>query len=84
MREWSDVTGANDAVIDDHGVMHIVGHAGVELRSLDGTLLGRWGEKGEGGGHFTNSPHGVYIDSEESIYISEVGENNRLQKFFRV
>lgn len=84
LREWSDVTGANDAVIDDHGVMHIVGHAGVELRSLDGTLLGRWGEKGEGGGHFTNSPHGVYIDSEESIYISEVGENNRLQKFFRV
>jgi len=81
LREWSDVTGANDAVIDDHGVMHIVGHAGVELRSLDGTLLGRWGE---GSGHFTNSPDGVYIYIEESIYISEVGENNRLQKFIRV
>ncbi|MDE0591654.1 MAG: hypothetical protein OSB68_00205 [Dehalococcoidia bacterium] len=84
LREWSDVTGANDAVIDGHGVMHIVGHAGVELRSLDGTLLVRWGEKGEGAGHFTHSPHGVYIDSEESIYIAEVGGNNRLQKFARV
>jgi|TARA_B110000438_G_scaffold16175_1_gene15193 hypothetical protein len=49
---------------DGHGVMHIVGHAGVELRSLDGTLLGRWGENGDGAGHFTNSPHRVYIDSE--------------------
>ncbi len=84
LREWPEVLGPNDAVIDRHGVMHIVGHAGVELRTLDGTLIGRWGEKSEGAGHFTNSPHGVYIDSEESIYVAEVGGNNRLQKFARV
>ena len=83
-REWSDVAGPNDAVIDPHGVMHIVGGEGVELRTLDGDLIGRWGEKGEGPGHFTNGPHGVFIDSEESIYVAEVGGNNRLQKFARV
>jgi DNA-binding beta-propeller fold protein YncE len=83
LREWSDVRGANDAVIDRHGVMHIVGAAGVELRTLDGELLGRWGEKGEGPGHFTKSPHGVFIDDEESIYVAEVAGNNRLQKFAR-
>ncbi len=54
------------------------------MRALDGTLIGRWGENGEGAGHFTNSPHGVFIDDEESIYIAEVGENNRLKKFIGV
>ena len=52
--------------------------------TLDGELVGRWGEKGEGPGHFTNSPHGVFIDDEESLYVAEVGGNNRLQKFARV
>ncbi|NQW16941.1 MAG: hypothetical protein HQ478_05580 [Chloroflexi bacterium] len=51
---------------------------------LDGDLIGRCGEKGEGPIHFTNGPHRAYIDSEESIYVAEVGGNNRLQKFARV
>ena len=84
LREWSDVRGANDAVIDPSGVMHIVGAQGLELRALDGTLVGRWGEKGEGPGHFTKSPHGVFVDDEESLYVAEVGGNNRLQKFARI
>ena len=64
--------------------MYIVWAGGVGLRALDGTLIGRWGENGEGAGHFTNSPHGVFIDDEESVYIAEVGENNRLKKFIGV
>lgn len=84
LREWSDVRGPNDAVIDGAGVMHIVGAEGLELRTLGGELIGRWGEKGEGPGHFTNGPHGVFIDDEDSLYVAEVGGNNRLQKFARV
>jgi len=84
LREWSDVRDPNDAVIDRSGVMHIVGVQGLELRTLDGGLVGRWGEKGEGPGHFTNGPHGVFIDDEESLYVAEVGGNNRLQKFARI
>jgi DNA-binding beta-propeller fold protein YncE len=84
LREWADVRGPNDAVIDAHGVMHIVGGQGVELRTLEGDLVGRWGEKGDDPGQFTNGPHGVFIDAEESIYIAEVGGNNRLQKFARI
>ena len=82
--EWNDVVGPNDAVIDSQGAMHIVSYAGVEIRSLSGELLGRWGEKGEGPGKFTNSPHGMCIDANENLYIGEVGGNNRLQKFVRV
>lgn len=82
--EWSDVRGPNKGVIDSNGVMHIVGHEGVELRKLDGTLVGRWGEKGVGPGKFTNSPHGVWIDHHGDMYVAEVGGLNRLQKFARV
>ena len=84
LREWADVRGPNDAVIDRSGVMHIVGVQGLELRTLDGGLVGRWGEKGEGPGHFTNGPHGIFIDDEDSLYVAEVGGNNRLQKFARI
>ena len=51
---------------------------------LDGTLVGRWGEKGVGPGKFTNSPHGVWIDHHGDLYVAEVGGLNRLQKFARV
>ena len=33
---------------------------------------------------FANGPHGCWIDPEGSLYIGEVGGNNRLQKFRRV
>jgi len=82
--EWKDVRGGNDAFIDPAGVMHIVGAGGVELRRLDGTLVGRWGEKSPKPGDFLNSPHGVWIDGEGDLYVAEVGGNGRLQKFARV
>lgn len=82
--EWKDVRGPNDAIIGSDGSMHIVGAAGVEVRKLDGKLVGRWGEKGPSAGHFTNSPHGVWLDRDGAIYVAEVGGNNRLQKFARV
>ena len=83
---WLNVRPFSDDVaeIARSGAMYIVGAGGGELRALDGTLIGRWGENGEGVGHFTNSPHGVFINDEESIYIAEVGENNRLKKFIGV
>ena len=82
--EWKDVLGPNDAFIEEDGVMHIVSARGVELRKLDGRLVGRWGEKGPEPGQFLNSPHGVWIDRHGDLYVAEVGGNNRLQKFTRV
>lgn len=82
--EWPDVRGPNDSFIDDSGVMHIVSARGLELRTLDGGLVGRWGDKGDQPGQFANSPHGVWIDPQGAIYVAEVGGLNRLQKFARV
>lgn len=64
----------------------------VSFWSLEGKLLGRWGEEGmsvDAGGFV--SPHGVAVDSYGDIYIGEVCETNMsidrgfraLQKFVK-
>lgn len=78
------VSRPNDVAVDADGVFHIVSGSGVEIRRPDGELIGRWGEKGSEPGQFANGPHGVWIDAEGSLYIAEVGGNDRLQKFRRV
>lgn len=81
---WDDVRNPNDAFIDSEGVMHTVSAPGLELRKLDGKLVGRWGEKGAALGQFLASPHGLWIEADGTLYVAEVGGNNRLQKFVRV
>jgi hypothetical protein len=80
----SAVDHPNKTLIDPDGLLHIVGGSGVEVRQPDGTLLGRWGDWGNGAGQFVRGPHGGWMDPEGSMYIAEAGFNNRLQKFVRV
>ena len=53
---------------DAPGMGHRVG-----IYDLDGILVSRFGEKeeGDGPGQFF-APHGIAVDSEGSIYVSEV------------
>ena len=51
---------------------------------LDGNLIGRYHtERGNDPGMFWG-PHGIWTDSEGSIYVAEVLNGARLQKFARV
>ena len=85
INEWKDVRGPNDAVIDDNEVMHIAeGIGSVLITTLKGEVIGRWGSKGEDPGNFRGSPHGIWIDKQGDMYISEVGTTKGLQKFARV
>jgi hypothetical protein len=52
--------------------------------TLDGEVIGRWGEKGDAPGQFSDSPHGIWIDSKGDIYVSEVVADRRFQKFARI
>ena len=50
----------------------------------DGNLIGRWGgESSRTPGQFV-APHCVTVDSHGDIYIGEVLEGQRVQKFARV
>ena len=55
----------------------------ISVYSLDGELLGRWGEKGTAPGQFSDSPHGLCVDSHGDLYVCEVISQGRLQKFAR-
>ena len=85
IEEWSDVPGGNDSVIDENNLMHIAtGHSGIQVRTLDGDLIGSWGEYGELEGQFRGGPHGIWIDSQGDVYIAQVGAQLALNKFTRL
>jgi sugar lactone lactonase YvrE len=55
----------------------------VSIVDLDGNVIGRFGsERSHDPGKFWG-PHGIWTDSEGSIYVAEVLEGARLQKFAR-
>ena len=55
----------------------------VSIVDLQGNVIGRFGaERSHDPGKFWG-PHGIWTDSEGSIYVAEVLEGKRLQKFAR-
>ena len=56
----------------------------ISIWTLAGKLLTRWsGREGPGKGTLV-SGHGICVDSQGSIYVAEIGEGKRVQKFQRV
>lgn len=55
------------------------GNARVHHFSKDGTLLGSWGEPGDGQAQF-HVVHGIAVDSEGVVYVAD-RENSRIQLF---
>jgi DNA-binding beta-propeller fold protein YncE len=83
LTEWKDIGAPNDSVISG-GLMYIAGANPKSLRvtTLDGVEVGRWDEIA----HpelFEGYPHGMWIDREGSIHVTEVGARNRLLRFVR-
>jgi DNA-binding beta-propeller fold protein YncE len=70
--------------IDQDDVMYVAELDGrVSILDLQGNVLGRWGgERTHAPGMFWG-PHGIYTDSQGDLYVSEVLEGRRLQKFAR-
>jgi DNA-binding beta-propeller fold protein YncE len=83
--EWGGLNMPQDYVLTpDNELMYAEGTTpGVSVTDLDGNLLTRWGERGEGVGQFTASPHSLTADSRGDIYVGEVVTPNRLTKFVR-
>jgi sugar lactone lactonase YvrE len=55
----------------------------VSVVDLDGNVVARFGsERSHDPGKFWG-PHGIWADSEDSMYVAEVLEGQRLQKFVR-
>lgn len=83
--QWPDLKLPQDLILTPDGeVMVAEGAApGVAVLDLDGNVLTRWGERGDGPGQFAASPHSMWLDSRSDLYVGEVVTPNRLQKFVR-
>ena len=71
--------------VDNDDVMYVAELGDrVSIVDLEGNLLGRWGGERthEPGGFW--GPHGIWTDSAGDLYVAEVLEGARLQKFARV
>jgi DNA-binding beta-propeller fold protein YncE len=85
LTEWQDLRSPNDLFIGSDDIIHIAeGGQRVTIMTLEGEIVERWGEKGTAPGQFSDSPHGLWVDSTGDVYISEVVAERRFQKFARV
>ncbi|HIC20127.1 TPA: 6-bladed beta-propeller [Candidatus Poribacteria bacterium] len=85
LTEWKDLRSPNDLFIDPDNIIHIAeGGQRITIMTIEGQIIGHWGEKGTTPGQFSDSPHGIWIDSHGDVYVSEVIAEKRFQKFARV
>jgi streptogramin lyase len=57
----------------------------VSVYTLGRELVARWGggQQSDKPGEFLGHPHGIWMDSQGSLYVGEVGVDGQLQKFVR-
>jgi len=80
--QWTDLLQPMDLFIDADDTVYVAeAQQRISVYSLDGELLSRWGEKGPAPGQFSDSPHGLCVDSRGDLYVCEVISQGRMQKF---
>jgi DNA-binding beta-propeller fold protein YncE len=84
IEEWGDFKQPCDLYIDDSGLVYVPELQGrVSILNIEGEVLARiGGERSHSIGKFY-APHSTWIDSERSLYVGEVLEGQRIQKFVR-
>ncbi len=82
---WTGFSQPCKLYVDKDEVMYVAELGDrVSIVDLEGNVIGRWGsERSHDPGKFWG-PHGIWTDSEGCIYVSEVLEGARVQKFARV
>jgi streptogramin lyase len=86
LEQWTDLKSPGDLWIRDD-IVYVIeqgASSGVSIWTLEGELLSRWrGNEGAGKGTLLGG-HGICVDSQGSIYVTEIGRGNRVSKFVRV
>ena len=84
--QWVDLHLPGDLWIKDD-IVYVVeqgGSTGVSIWTLDGEPITRWrGDDGPGKGTLA-AGHGICVDDEGSIYVTEIGDAQRVTKFQKV
>jgi sugar lactone lactonase YvrE len=85
--QWTDLARPDTIFFDPKDNVVYIAEVDKQLSiyTLDGELITQWGglRPSEKPGEFLGGPHGIWIDSQGDLYVSEVGVDGRLQKFVR-
>jgi DNA-binding beta-propeller fold protein YncE len=81
---WTKLERPTDMYVDREGVAYVSElEDHISILDLQGNLIGRFGsERSNAPGKFWG-PHAVWVDSQGDLYVGEVLEGQRLQKFAR-
>ena len=81
---WTGFVQPCKIYVDSDDIMYVAELGSrVSILDLDGNVLWRkGGERSHAPGEFY-APHGIWVDSQGDVYVSEVLEGRRLQKFAR-
>ena len=86
LEQWTDVVGPGDMWVHDD-ILYVVEQgagSGVSIWTLDGELITRWrGDDGSSKGTLS-AGHGICVDSQGSIYVTEILKAQRVQKYVRL
>jgi hypothetical protein len=86
LEEWTDLSSPGDVWIHEEHIYCIEQgpHGGVSIWTLDGDIVSRWKIDEEPGKGSITDGHGITVDSEGSIYVTEIGTGERVSKFVKV
>ena len=86
IEEWTDISKPGDVWVHDDLVYCVEqgDHGGVSIWTLDGEVVSRWKIDEDPGKGSILGGHGITVDSEGSIYVTEIGNGERVSKFVRV
>ncbi len=81
---WTGFDRPTDVYVDREGIMYVSElEDAVTILDLQGNVLGRFGsDRSHVAGRFWG-PHTIWVDATGSIYVGEVLEGQRIQKFAR-
>jgi hypothetical protein len=81
---WTHLERPTDMYVDREGIAYVSElEDHVSILDLDGNLIGRFGsERSHAPGKFWG-PHAIWVDSVGDLYVGEVLEGQRVQKFAR-
>ena len=86
IEEWTDMESPGDLWIRDN-IVYVVEQGpgtGVSVWTLDGDLITRWRGRDDAGAPGVIGGHGICVDSQGSVYVTEIGQGNRVSKYARV
>ncbi len=81
---WTDLRQPTDAVGGPDGEVYVA-ELGHRISILDGRgrVLSRWGDENSHEPGLFAAPHALAIDSRGDLYVGEVLDGDRIQKFIR-